>query len=323
MNTPVKINLRDAETVSKLNDAVASGTAAQLIHEAEQNQDNKLDEIAGEIIRRNKLGGASVVMIAGPSSSGKTTTSKRLGEHLKAGGLTPKLISLDDYFVNRADTPRDEKGEYDYESIHALDVPQFKRDMQTLLSGGEINLPTYSFELGERIERERPLSLKTGEVLVVEGIHGLNPELTSGLDPASIFRLYVSALTRQALPDGGLLSTSDQRLLRRLVRDNKYRHTAPESTLKRWDSVRRGEEKWIFPFQGNNDAAFDTSLPFEPGVIKGYASPLLEGVSPGDSGYDTARRLLKLLEPFASLGAEAVPSDSLLREFVGGSSFHY
>lgn len=305
--------------VGELNNAIANRRAADLINVAEALHNKRLGRISDQIMEQ----GASLIFIAGPSSSGKTTTAKRLAIQLMTNLMVPKLISLDDYFVNRKNTPLDENGDYDYESIYALDLDLFHSDMQKLLRGEEINLPTYSFELGERVEKERPLRLNKNDVLIIEGIHGLNPILSEGLPADRIFKMYVSALTTLHIDNHNWISTSDNRLLRRIVRDNKYRHTSPQDTIRRWPSVRRGEERWIFPFQENADATFNSSLLFELGVMKRYALPLLENVPHNIPEYATAYRLRRLLNCFCDIPETQVPSTSLLREFLGGSSFHY
>lgn len=309
--------------VGELNKAVETGDTSDLINVAEAMHSKLLSRISDDIMRRRRKGGAKIVLLAGPSSSGKTTTCKRLAIQLMTSMMQPKMISLDDYFVNRADTPRDAKGDYDYESLYALDLKRFNSDLSALLAGEEINLPTYSFELGERVERPRPLRLDKDDVLLIEGIHGLNPELTKGLPSESLYKVYVSALTSLRLDNHNWISTSDNRLLRRMVRDHRYRHTEASSTLARWQSVRDGEEKWIFPFQENADAVFNSSLIFELGVMKEYVEPLLLAIPEDDPNYYTARRLLDFLSYFVNIPADQVPTTSLLREFLGGSSFHY
>lgn len=309
--------------VGELNRAVERRETAELINVAEALHNKILGRISDEIRERREQGGASIIMMAGPSSSGKTTTSKRLAIQLMTNLIRPKLISLDDYFVDRHHTPVDEKGEYDYESLYALDLERLNSDLKDLLAGKEINLPTYSFEHGCRIEKQRPLKLEKNDVLILEGIHGLNPELTSAISSDDIFKVYVSALTTLHIDSHNWISTSDTRLLRRIVRDNKYRHTSPQSSIKRWPSVRAGEEKWIFPYQENADATFNSSLLFEIGVMKPYAEPLLEGVPHDEPEYTEAYRLLRFLHYFKSIPADQVPSTSLLREFLGGSSFSY
>ena len=310
-------------TVGQLNQAVLAKKTPQLINVAEAMHDKYLGRISDEIARRNLDGGARVVLLAGPSSSGKTTTSKRLAIQLMTNLLVPRVISVDDYFVNRENTPRDESGDYDFEHLHAIDLDRFNSDLQRLLAGETINLPTYSFELGRRVEKERPLSLGPKDILVIEGIHGLNPELTRALRQDDTFKIYVSALTTLCIDDHNWISTNDNRLLRRVVRDYKYRHIAALETLRRWPSVQRGEERWIFPFQENADALFNSSLIFEIGVMKRFAEPLLHEVPHNVVQYAEAYRLLKLLGYFLPIGDEQIPTTSLLREFLGGSSFRY
>jgi len=307
--------------VSELNRAVHDRKSIELINVAEAMHNKLIGHIADEILERKNNGGASIVLIAGPSSSGKTTSSKRLATQLMTNLITPKVIELDNYFVDRHNTPLDENGEYDYESLYALDLDLFNRDLRALLRGEEINLPTYSFELGRRIEKPRPLRLDRNDVLIVEGIHGLNPELTSAVPHDQIFKMYVSALTTLRIDNHNWISTSDTRLLRRIVRDNKYRNTSPEETIRRWPSVRRGEQKWIFPFQENADATFNSSLLFEIAVMKTYAEPLLRAIPHNIPEYTTAYRLLRFLAYFAPIPEDQVPPTSLLREFLGGSSF--
>lgn len=306
--------------VGELNEAIAQKRSDMLINLAETLHSNVLSHIAARIARS----GARVVLLAGPSSSGKTTTCKRLSIHLMANLLKPKMISLDDYFVDRHTTPRDPAtGDYDYESLYALDLPLLNRHLNALLAGEEINLPTYSFELGARVERERPLRLEKDDVLLIEGIHGLNPGLTPDVPRDKVFKVYVSALTTLAIDDHNWIPTTDTRLLRRLVRDHKYRNTSALETLKRWASVRKGEENWIFPFQENADATFNSSLLFEPAVLKEYAEPLLKSVPHDCEQYSEASRLLRFLSYFSPLRSDQIPSTSLLREFLGGSSFRY
>ena len=309
--------------VGELNMAVEKRMTSDLINVAEAMHDKLLGRISDDIAERRSRGDAGIVMIAGPSSSGKTTSCKRLAIQLMTNLIVPKMISLDDYFVNRVDTPRDETGDYDFESLYALDLERFNSDLERLLDGEEINLPTYSFELGKRVETKRPLKLEANDVLIIEGIHGLNPELTGTIDPRHLYKIYVSALTTLRIDDHNWISTSDNRLLRRIVRDHKYRHIPAEETIRRWPSVRRGEEKWIFPFAENADATFNSSLIFELGVMKEYAEPLLRGVPHGQKQYAVANRLLKFLDLFKAIPADQVPLTSLLREFLGGSSFHY
>ncbi|MDE5713253.1 MAG: nucleoside kinase [Muribaculaceae bacterium] len=311
------------KNVGELNVAVKSRRTAELINVAEAMHDKLLGRISDDIAHRRKEGGAGIVLIAGPSSSGKTTSTKRLAIQLMTNLIVPKMISLDDYFVDRAVTPRDETGDYDYESLYALDLDRLNSDLSRLLNGEEINLPTYSFETGKRIERARPLRLDKNDVLLIEGIHGLNPELTRSINPDEVYKIYVSALTTLKIDNHNWISTSDNRLLRRIVRDNKYRHTSALDTIRRWPSVRRGEEKWIFPFSENADATFNSSLIFELGVMKPYAEPVLRDVPRDLPEYAEAFRLLRLLSYFDPIPADQIPTTSLLREFLGGSSFRY
>lgn len=309
--------------VGDLNRAVQAKRTAGLINVAETMHEKLIGNIASEIAQRRKEGGAGIVLVAGPSSSGKTTSTKRLAIHLATNLIVPKMISLDDYFVNRESTPRDETGDYDFESLYALDLERLNSDLKRLLAGEKVNIPTYSFELGRRVEKDKPLWLEENDVLLIEGIHGLNPELTHAIDEEKIFKVYVSALTTLKIDNHNWISTSDNRLLRRIVRDYKYRRTSALDTIKRWPSVRRGEEKWIFPFSENADAMFNSSLIFELGVMKDYAVPLLREVPRDNVAYAQAYRLIKLLSYFESIPADQIPSTSLLREFLGGSSFNY
>lgn len=309
--------------VGELNRVVQRHQTESLINVAEAMHNKLLGRISDDILERNRRGGARIILIAGPSSSGKTTSAKRLAIQLMTNLMTPKMISLDDYFIDRELTPRDADGDYDYESLYALDLKQLNSDLKRLLAGEEINLPTYSFELGRRIDRPRPLKLGKDDVLLIEGIHGLNPDLIPDLDPKDVYKVYVSALTTLGIDDHNWISTTDNRLLRRIVRDYKYRHTSARETIRRWPSVRRGEEKWIFPYQENADATFNSSLLFELGVMKSYAEPLLHEVPHNCREYTEAYRLLRFLGYFNAIPADQIPPTSLLREFLGGSSFKY
>ena len=309
--------------VGQLNEYVMHRHVADLINVAEALHEKSLAHISDMITERYHNGGARIVLISGPSSSGKTTTTKRLSIQLMTNLLKPQMISLDDYFVDRCRTPRDESGDYDYESLYALDIEQFNRDLTDILAGKEVALPTYNFETGERNYRGNTIRLEEGSILLIEGIHGLNPELTAQIPEQMKFRVYVSALTTLSLDDHNWVPTTDNRLLRRIVRDYKYRGTSAVDTIRRWPSVRRGEEKWIFPYQENADAMFNSSLIFELGVIKERAEAILTNVHTNVPEYAEAYRLRKFLSYFRPIPSELIPSTSLLREFLGGSSFKY
>ncbi len=311
------------DDVGTLNKVISEKKAPLLINVAEALHDKMFSRIADDITRRYHEGGARVVLIAGPSSSGKTTSSKRLAIQLVTNYIIPKVISLDNYFVDRAHTPRDENGDYDYESLYALDLEQFNKDLKALIAGEEVAMPTYNFETGEREYRGDTLKLGENNILLMEGIHGLNPELTKEIPEEMKFRVYVSALTTLSIDDHNWVSTSDNRLLRRIVRDYKYRGASAQSSIARWPSVRRGEEKWIFPYQENADAMFNSSLLFELAVMKDFAEPILKQVPTNVPEYAEANRLLRFLSYFKSLDTSNIPSTSLLREFLGGSSFTY
>ena len=312
------------KNVGELNRAVENKYDIRtLITVAEAVHERKFAGIAYEIARRYKEGGARVVLLAGPSSSGKTTSSKRLGIQLMANLLVPKVISLDNYFVNRDDTPVDENGEKDFESLYALDLDLFNRDLNDLIAGKEVAMPTYNFEKGAREYRGDTLRLGPNTVLLMEGIHGLNPELTASIADDQKFRVYASALSTINIDDHNWLTTSDNRLLRRIVRDHKYRGTSARDTIARWPSVRRGERKWIFPYQENADAIFNSSLIFELGVMRDYAEEILRQVPRDVPEYAEASRLRHLLSFFEPISSKCVPGNSLLRECLGGSTFHY
>lgn len=309
--------------VGQLNNTVLTGRPASLINVAEALHDKRLSVISDEITERYRRGGARIILIAGPSSSGKTTTTKRLAIQLMTNLLKPVMISLDDYFVDRVHTPRDANGDYDYESLYALDLEQFNKDLNRILAGEEVELPSYSFELGKRIYKGNRIRLEPGSILLIEGIHGLNPELTEHIEERMKYRVYVSALTTLMIDDHNWIPTTDNRLLRRIIRDFKYRGTSATDTIRRWPSVRRGEEKWIFPYQENADAMFNSSLLFELAVIKDYATSILERVPNNVPEYATAYRLRRFLGYFKQISANVIPPTSLLREFLGGSSFKY
>lgn len=310
--------------VAELNEVADKEKVKLLINVAEALHNKKIASIAEEIARRNAAGGAKIVLVAGPSSSGKTTFSKRLGIQLVTNLIIPHVISLDNYFVNRERTPLDENGEYDYESLYAIDVERFNSDLNRLINGETVTLPRYDFHTGKNDpEGGETISLDGNKILLIEGIHGLNPELTSHIAPEMKFKIYVSALTSLSIDDHSWIPTTDNRLLRRIIRDAKYRGIAAIDTIHRWASVRRGEEKWIFPFQENADSMFNSSLLFEVGVMKDYAEQLLRKIPHDREEYSEAYRLLRFLDPFAQLKGDNIPSTSLLLEFLGGSSFHY
>ena len=307
-------------TIGDLNEAVDKGMTTELINLSEALQEKKIAHIADEIAARKKV---KMVLIAGPSSSGKTTSCKRLSIQLLTNGIRPIAISLDDYFVDREHTPKDENGEYDYESLYALNIPLLNQQMNDLFNGKEIELPRYNFQTGRSEKSGKKLKMHENDVLVVEGIHALNPELTAQIPDEQIFRVYASALTTILLDSHNYVPTTDNRLLRRIIRDYKYRGVNAMETIHRWPSVRDGENKWIFPFQENADAMFNTAMIFELAVIKQQAVPLLEQVPENCDEYSEAYRLLKFLKYIKPITNRQVPPTSLLREFLGGSSFKY
>ena len=311
-------------TVGDFNKACNDGYATELINVSEALQEKRISQIADEIFHRGQKGNpVKLILISGPSSSGKTTFSKRLSVQLMANGLKPYPISLDDYFVNRVDTPKAENGEYDYESLYALDLDFFNSQLQMLLNGEEVELPRFNFNTGIREMSGKRLRLDENMILILEGIHALNPELTPHIPAESKFKIYVSALTTILLDDHNYIPTTDNRLLRRIIRDFKYRGYSAEETISRWPSVRAGEEKWIFPFQENADVMFNSALLFELAIIKEYAEPILRKVPNNRPEYSEAYRLRKFLEYFVPLQDKELPPTSLLREFLGGSSFRY
>ena len=307
-------------TIGDLNKAVEEGKSNGLIQLSEALQEKKIAQIADEIAKRKNV---KMVLIAGPSSSGKTTTCKRLSVQLAVNGIHPIGISLDDYFVNREQTPRDETGDYDYEHLHALNIPLLNEQMNALFRGEEVELPRYNFQMGRSENSGRRLRLQGNEVLVLEGIHALNPELTASIPNDQIFRVYASALTTILLDTHNYIPTTDNRLLRRIVRDYKYRGVSACDTIRRWPSVRRGENRWIFPYQENADAMFNSAMLFELAVLKNQALPLLEQVPENCEEYAEAYRLMKFLRYIHTIKEDQIPPTSLLREFLGGSSFKY
>ena len=307
-------------TVGDFNQAVTAGFSTDIINISEALQEKKIAQIAEDIAQRK---GVKLVLLAGPSSSGKTTSCKRLSIQLAVNGLKPLQISLDDYFVDREKTPKDESGEYDYESIYALDLKLINEQFNALFRGEEVELPKYDFQSGKSKRSGKKLKMNDHNVLVVEGIHALNPELTSQIPDEQIYRVYASALTTILLDNHNYIPTTDNRLLRRIIRDNKYRGVSAQETIHRWPSVRAGENKWIFPFQENADAMLNTAMLYELAVIKMQAEPLLQLVPENCEEYAEAYRLLKFLKYFKGIPYNNLPPTSLLREFLGGSSFHY
>ena len=307
-------------TVGDFNQAVDAGFTTDIINISEALQEKKIAKIAEDIANRK---GVKLVLLAGPSSSGKTTSCKRLSIQLAVNGLKPLQISLDDYFVDREKTPKDANGEYDYESIYALDLQLINNQFNALFRGEEVELPKYDFQTGKSKKSGKKLKMNDNNVLVVEGIHALNPELTAQIPNEQIFRVYASALTTILLDNHNYIPTTDNRLLRRIIRDYKYRGVSAQETIHRWPSVRAGENKWIFPFQENADAMLNTAMLYELAVIKTQAEPLLQQVPENCEEYAEAYRLLKFLKYFKGIPYNNLPPTSLLREFLGGSSFHY
>lgn len=307
-------------TVGDFNQAIDANHSTDIINISEALQEKKIAKIAEEIASRKSV---KLVLLAGPSSSGKTTSCKRLSIQLAVNGLKPLQISLDDYFVDREKTPKDASGEYDYESIYALDLDLINEQFNALFRGEEVELPKYDFQSGKSKKSGNKLEMNDNNVLVVEGIHALNPELTAHIPQEQIFRVYASALTTILLDNHNYIPTTDNRLLRRIIRDYKYRGVSAQETIHRWPSVRAGENKWIFPFQENADAMLNTAMLYELAVIKTQAEPLLQQVPENCEEYAEAYRLLKFLKYFKGIPYNNLPPTSLLREFLGGSSFHY
>lgn len=307
-------------TIGDLNEAIDKGWTTELINLSEALQEKKIVKIADDIASRPDV---KMVLIAGPSSSGKTTTCKRISVQLLANGIRPVPISLDDYFVDRDKTPRDASGDYDFESLYALNIPLLNEQMNALFAGEEVELPRYDFPTGKSVSSGRRLRLKGNEVLVVEGIHALNPELTAHIPENQKYRVYASALTTILIDSHNYVPTTDNRLLRRIIRDYKYRGVSARDTIRRWPSVRKGENRWIFPYQEQADVMFNTAMLFELAVIKTQAEPLLELVPENCDEHSEAYRLLKFLHYIKPIPYDQVPSTSLLREFLGGSSFRY
>ena len=317
-------HILDMETVGDLNNACQKGYATQIINVAEALQEQKIAKIAEQIYNRSQEGRpVKLVLISGPSSSGKTTFSKRMSVQLLANGILPYAISLDNYFLQREDTPKDENGEYDYESIYALDLELFNKQMQAILRGEEVELPYYNFQTGKREYRGQKIKLRENMVLVMEGNHGLNPELTPQISDDNKFKIFVSALTTISLDHHNWIPATDNRLVRRIIRDFNYRGYSAQQTIARWQSVRAGEDKWISPFQENADAMFNSALLFEFAAFRSYVEPILNMVPQNCREYAEAYRLLKFMKYFYPIRDNEIPHTSLLREFIGGSSFVY
>ena len=310
------------DNVGDLNLAIEKGRSQDIILVSEAMQEKQVAKIAEKIADGYKEG-IRIVLISGPSSSGKTTFCKRLQVQLTTNLLHPVGISLDDYFLNREDTPKDEHGEYDFESLYALDLPYFNKDLKKLLSGEEIDLPTFNFETGQRVFKGKKLKLRENSILVIEGIHALNPELTEFIDDKNKYRAYVSVLTSISLDNHNWIPTTDNRLLRRIIRDYRFRGYSAEDTINRWPSVRRGEDKWIFPYQENADAMFNSAMLYELAALRKFAEPILAQVPESSKANAEAYRLLRFLRYFNYIPTEELPGTSLLREFLGGGSFKY
>ena len=307
------------DTVGALNDIISHGDTDELIKVSEALHEKKIAQIADLISAKGDI---KLILIAGPSSSGKTTSAKRLSIQLRVNGMKPHVISIDDYFVNREDTPLDENGKYDFEALEAIDIKLFNEHMKALIDGEQIEMPTFNFKTGKREYKGNFVKLHPEEVLIVEGIHGLNEKLSYAIKPENKFKLYVSCLTQLNIDHHNRIPTTDTRLIRRMVRDNQYRGIDPERTLEIWSSVRRGENKNIFPFQEEADAMLNTVLIYELAVLKSKAEPLLFRVSRQSPYYAEAKRMLKFLEYFLPMDTSEIPSNSLIREFLGGSSFN-
>ncbi|MFI3282054.1 MAG: nucleoside kinase [Rikenellaceae bacterium] len=317
------IDVMGLPNVGDLNTKILDGDSNELIRLAEAFQEKNLATLADCVAYSVQTKGCRMVMISGPSSSGKTTTCKKLGVQLRILGFNPVMISLDDYFIDRELTPKDENGEYDFECLEAINIELFNDNLQRLLRGESVDIPRYDFISGRHTNHSKPLKLDDKSIIIIEGIHGLNPNLTPRIDESLKFKIYVSCFTTVAMDNTSRISSSDNRLLRRLTRDFMTRGTSAEATLKRWESVRKGEERHVFPYQENADVMFNTSLFYEIPVLKRYAASILRYVPDTTVEFEEARRLLKFLDHFIYIGEEEIPKTSLLREFIGGSSFKY
>lgn len=317
------VNIMGVSTVGDVNSRALAGDAGGMIKVAEAFHERKIAGIADTILEANISRGLRMVLISGPSSSGKTTSAMRLGIHLGVLGLKPVMISLDDYFVEREKTPRDKNGDYDYEALEAIDLRLFNDHLYRLMQGESVDIPRYDFITGKRQWHKKPLTLDERSILIIEGIHGLNPKLTPRVPDAHKFKIYVSCFTSVAMDDLSRISTTDNRLLRRLTRDYTQRGANALATLSRWSSVRRGEEKHIFPYQENADVMFNSSLFYEISVLRSFAEPILREVPDTVPEYNEARRMLKFLDNFIPIQPSEIPPTSVLREFIGDSSFRY
>ena len=317
------VRIMGVPTVGDVNSKVLAGDAGGMIKLAEAFHERKFAQTADAILEANRTRGTRMVLISGPSSSGKTTSAKRLGLQLGVLGLKPVLISLDDYFVDREHTPRDENGEYDYEALEAIDLELFNDHLRRLIRGESVDIPRYDFITGRRTWHNAPLTLDERSILVIEGIHGLNPRLTPAIPDEQKFRIYISCFTSVAMDNLSRIATTDNRLLRRLTRDYQQRGSDALATLSRWASVRRGEERHIFPYQENADVMFNSSLFYEISVLRPFAEKILREVPDTVPEFDEARRMLKFLDNFIPIAPDEVPPTSILREFIGGSSFKY
>lgn len=314
-------NILNVSYMCNINQSLANGEIGDIIKVAEALQEKKLAQIADIIVSRNPL--PRLVLLSGPSSSGKTTTANRLAIQLKVAGYSPVTLSLDNYFVNRELTPLDENGDYDFEALEALDIPYLNNDLQKLFNGEEIDVPKFSFLEGKRFFDGEKMKLDENSIIIAEGIHALNPNLTAQIDDSLKFKLYASALTTVSLDNHNRIPTTDTRLIRRIVRDYKYRGYSAQDTIDRWPSVRRGEEKHIFPNQEKADIMFNTAMVYEIGVLKRFAEPILQEVPPNCTAYREAKRMLKFLSYVKPIPDDEIPPTSILREFLGGSSFKY
>lgn len=317
------IQMLETPYVGDLNKAITRGEINDIIMVSEAEQEKKISMIAQEIAQCYHEDGVRIVLISGPSSSGKTTFTKRLYTQLRTCFIKPHSISLDDYFVNRDRTPRDENGEYDFESLYAVDLDAFNQDLQKLLRGESVELPTFDFKLGVRSYRNDAFTLRPGDLLLIEGIHALNPELIPTIPTNTTFKIYVSALTAIGLDAHNRIPTTDNRLLRRIVRDYRYRGKSAVETLSQWASVRRGEERWVFPYQENADKVFNSAMVYELAALRRFAEPLLMEVPANVPEYSEAQRLLRFLRMIHYIRIDKLPGTSLIREFLGGSAFRY